>query len=76
MFMADGGIQGGIAFGQTDPIGYYVTDGYVTYGYYVTGNAVTPRGLQATLLHLLGFDPYRFGVEYQGLFVQSIDRAH
>ncbi|MFN9603786.1 MAG: DUF1501 domain-containing protein [Planctomycetota bacterium] len=61
MFMAGGGIQGGVAFGQTDPIGYYVTE-----------NAVTPRDLQATLLHLLGFDPYRFGVEYQGLFNRLI----
>lgn len=61
MLMAGGGIRGGTSFGQTDDIGYYVAD-----------NPVTPRDLQATILHLLGFDPYRFGFEYQGLFNRLI----
>jgi hypothetical protein len=61
MVMAGGGIRGGIGFGQTDDIGYYVAE-----------NPVTPRDMHATLLHLLGFDPYRFGYDYQGLFNRLI----
>lgn len=61
MVMAGGGVRSGVSFGQTDDIGYYVTE-----------NPVTPRDLQATMLHLLGFDPYRFGFPYQGLFNRLI----
>jgi len=61
MFMAGGGIRGGTSYGATDDIGYYITEGK-------TG----PRDLQATILHLLGFDPYRFGFDYQGLFNRLI----
>ncbi|MEI8211482.1 MAG: DUF1501 domain-containing protein [Planctomycetota bacterium] len=61
MLMAGGGVRGGVSFGQTDDIGYYVAE-----------NPVTPRDLQATVLHLLGFDPYRFGYAYQGLFNRLI----
>ena len=56
MWMAGGGIQGGLAYGSTDDIGYYITE-----------NPVGVRDLQATILHLLGFDPYRFSYRYQGL---------
>jgi hypothetical protein len=38
----------------------------------VAEDPVTPKDLQATLLHLLGLDPYRFGYEYQGLFNRLI----
>ena len=61
MLMAGGGIRGGTSYGQTDEIGYYVGE-----------DPVTPRDLQATILHLLGFDPYRFGFDYQGLFNRLI----
>ena len=61
MLMAGGGVRGGVSFGQTDDIGYYIAE-----------NPVTPRDLQATVLHLLGFDPYRFGYNYQGLFNRLI----
>lgn len=56
MWMAGGGVKGGTNHGSTDDIGYYVDK-----------DPVTPRDLQATLLHLLGLDPYDFHYPYQGL---------
>ena len=56
MWMAGGGIKGGVNHGATDDIGYYVDR-----------DPVTPRDIQATLLHLLGLDPYAFHFPYQGL---------
>ncbi len=56
MWLAGGGIKKGAAFGATDDIGYYITE-----------NPVSIRDLQATIMHLLGFDPYRFSYRYQGL---------
>ena len=56
MWMAGGGIKGGVNHGATDDIGYYVDR-----------DPVTPRDVQATLLHLLGLDPYAFHYPYQGL---------
>ena len=56
MWMAGGGIKGGVNHGATDDIGYYVDR-----------DPVTPRDIQATLLHLLGLDPYTFHYPYQGL---------
>jgi len=56
MWMAGGGIKGGIAYGQTDEIGYYIGE-----------NPVSIRDLQATILHQLGLNPYRFHYRYQGL---------
>ena len=61
MMLAGGGIHGGMSYGQSDEIGYYVAE-----------DPVTPKDLQATILHLLGLDPYRFGYEYQGLFNRLI----
>ena len=56
MWMAGGGIKGGVAYGSTDDIGYYIAE-----------NPVGVRDIQATILNLLGFDPYRFSYRYQGL---------
>jgi len=56
MWMAGGGIKGGVNLGSTDDIGYYVDS-----------DPVTPRDLQATMLHLLGLDPYKFHYPHQGL---------
>ncbi len=56
MWMAGGGIKGGLAYGQTDDIGYYPAE-----------NPLSVRDLQATILHLLGLDPYRFSFPFQGL---------
>jgi hypothetical protein len=54
--MAGGGVKGGISWGKTDELGYFITE-----------NKVTIHDLQATILHLLGFDPHHFSVPYQGL---------
>jgi hypothetical protein len=56
MWMAGGGIKPGLAYGETDELGYYIAR-----------DKVTVRDLQATLLHQLGLDPYRFHFAYQGL---------
>ena len=53
---AGGGIRGGLAYGSTDDIGYYIDE-----------HPVSIRDLQATILHLLGIDPFRFGAVRQGL---------
>jgi uncharacterized protein (DUF1501 family) len=56
MWMAGGGVKGGVALGETDE-----------FGYYPVADPVSVRDLQATLLHLLGLDPYRFHYTFQGL---------
>lgn len=56
MLLAGGGIKGGQVFGQTDDIGYYIGE-----------NPVEVRDLQATILHLLGLDPWKLTYSYQGL---------
>lgn len=56
MWLAGGGIKGGLAHGRTDEFGYYPVE-----------NPVSIRDLQATILHLLGLDPFRFHFTYQGL---------
>ncbi len=56
MWMAGGGIKSGLAFGETDELGYYIVK-----------DKVTVRDLQATILNRLGLDPYRFHYTYQGL---------
>lgn len=56
IWMAGGGIRGGITHGETDELGYFVTE-----------NPVTIHDLQATILHLLGLDPYRLKFPFQGL---------
>ena len=55
MWMAGGGIKPGV-YGQTDDIGYYITE-----------NAVSVRDLQSTILHQIGIDPKQFHFPYQGL---------
>jgi hypothetical protein len=56
IWMAGGGVKRGLNYGQTDEIGYYVAE-----------NPVTPRDVQATILHLLGLDPYKLHFPFQGL---------
>lgn len=56
MFLAGAGVKSGLAYGATDEIGYYIAE-----------NPVGVRDLQATILHLLGLDPYRFHFPFQGL---------
>jgi hypothetical protein len=56
MWLAGGGIKGGLSYGQTDEFGYYPVE-----------NPVSMRDLQATIQHVLGLDPYRFSFPWQGL---------
>lgn len=56
MWMAGGGLRSGMAFGQTDDIGYYIAE-----------NPVGIRDVQSTILQQLGLDPHRFSYAYQGL---------
>ena len=55
MWMAGGGVRGGITHGKTDPIGYSGVSGRVHI-----------HDLQATILHLLGFDHRRLTYAFQG----------
>ena len=56
MWMAGGGLKGGITHGATDELGYNAVD-----------NVVHVRDLHATMLHLLGIDHKRLSVPFQGL---------
>jgi hypothetical protein len=56
MWLAGGGVKGGLAYGKTDEFGYYPVE-----------HPVSIRDLQATILHLVGLDPHRFSYSYQGL---------
>ena len=56
IWLAGGGVKQGFDYGETDPIGYHVTQ-----------NAVTIRDFHATLWHLLGIDHQRLIYPHQGL---------
>ncbi len=56
MWMAGGGIRGGLVHGETCPYGYSVVD-----------QPVQVRDFHATLLHVLGIDHERFTAKFQGL---------
>jgi hypothetical protein len=56
LWMAGGGVKPGYVHGETDE-----------FGYRIVRDKVTIRDLQATILHLMGLDPYRFSYKYQGL---------
>jgi hypothetical protein len=67
MWLAGGGVQGGITHGATDELGYYAVD-----------DVVHVRDLHATMLHLLGIDHRRFSVKHQGLDTRltGVEEAH
>ncbi len=56
VWLAGGGIKGGVTHGQTDEFGYNILQ-----------NPVHIRDLHATILHLLGIDHMRFTVKNRGL---------
>jgi hypothetical protein len=56
IWMAGGGVQRGLSYGETDELGYQIAEG-----------EMGVHDLQATILHLLGFDPHRLSYPYQGL---------
>ena len=55
MMLAGGGAKAGIEYGATDPLGFSVAE-----------NPVHVHDLQATILHLLGFDHERLTYRFQG----------
>ena len=59
MFLAGGGVKGGVTHGATDELGYNAVD-----------DVVHVRDLHATMLNLLGLDHQRLSVPYQGLDVR------
>jgi uncharacterized protein (DUF1501 family) len=67
MWMAGGGIKPGVTYGATDDFGFHPVEG-----------AVHVRDLQATILHLLGFDHEKLSFPFQGLDVRltGVEPAH
>jgi uncharacterized protein (DUF1501 family) len=64
MWMAGGGVKGGMAYGATDD-----------YGYYATENKMHINDLHATILHLLGLDHERLTFRYAGRDFRLTDVA-
>lgn len=61
IWLAGGGIKGGVSYGSTDELGYkYLED----------GQEVHVRDLHATMLHLCGLDHKRLTYKFQGLDVK------
>jgi hypothetical protein len=56
LWLAGGGVKAGLTHGRTDDLGFHVAE-----------HLVHVRDLQATILHLLGFDHERLSVPVQGL---------
>ena len=67
MWLAGGGIRGGVAHGETDD-----------FSYNVARDPVHVHDLNATLLHLLGFDHERLTFPYRGLDARltGVEPAH
>ena len=55
IWLAGGGVKGGVSYGQTDDLGYHITE-----------DPMHVRDLHATILHLLGLDHERLTFRYQG----------
>jgi hypothetical protein len=55
MWLAGGGIKSGLTYGATDELGFHVVE-----------NPVHVHDLQATILHLLGFDHEKLTYRYAG----------
>ena len=67
MWMAGGGVKGGMNYGATDEFGYNAVE-----------NRVHVRDFHATMLHLLGIDHSRFSYKFQGLDFRltGVEEAH
>ena len=59
LWMAGGGIKGGVVHGETDEFSYNITQ-----------DPVHVRDFQATILHLFGINHEQFSYKYQGLNVK------
>jgi hypothetical protein len=55
MFLAGGGIKGGVSLGASDDLGFYAVE-----------KKMHVHDLQATMLHLLGFDHEKLTYRFQG----------
>ncbi len=56
MWMAGGGVQGGVSYGTSDSLGYFPDE-----------KPTHVRDMHATMLHLFGIDHERFTMKFQGL---------
>jgi uncharacterized protein (DUF1501 family) len=67
VWLAGGGIRGGMEYGLTDDFAYNVAE-----------NSVHLRDLHATILHCLGIDHRRFSVKFRGLSTKltGVEEAH
>lgn len=67
MWMAGGGVKGGVVHGETCPFGYNIVK-----------DAVPVRDLHATILHLLGIDHERLTYKFQGLDARltGVEESH
>jgi uncharacterized protein (DUF1501 family) len=64
IWMAGGGIQGGVTYGATDEFGYAAVE-----------NPVHVNDFHATMLHLFGIDHTRLTYRYQGRDFRLTDIA-
>jgi len=64
LWMAGGGVKGGVAHGKTDELGYHVAE-----------DPATVNDLHATMLHLFGIDHTRFTYRFQGRDFRLTDVA-
>ncbi len=55
MWLAGGGVKAGLCYGKTDELGFGIVE-----------NKVYIHDLQATIMHLLGFDHTRLTFRFQG----------
>jgi hypothetical protein len=55
MWMAGGGVKAGLTYGATDDLGFHIVE-----------NPLHVYDIQATILHLLGFDHERLTYRFQG----------
>ena len=56
MWMAGGGVRGGVSHGQTDELGSAAVS-----------DRIAVKDLHATVLHLMGLDPNRLSFFFSGL---------
>jgi hypothetical protein len=77
LWMAGGGIKGGMSFGQTDDYGYNLVDrngvAISPDKHAYDENAVHVHDLQATILHLLGIDHTALTYKFQGRHYRLTD---
>ena len=64
VWMAGGGVKGGVTYGETDELGYYGVK-----------DRVHIHDLQATILHLMGLDHERLTYQFQGRSFRLTDVA-